>query len=59
MILTDRQQEQKKWLENLGLKEYYPFIENGIENSTDERVLGWCIPSEELSPNSVPTILTY
>lgn len=31
----------------------------GTENSTDEHVLGWCIPSEELSPNSVPTILTY
>lgn len=31
----------------------------GTENSTDGRILGWCIPSEELSPNSVPTILTY
>lgn len=35
MILTDRQQEQKKWLESLGFKEYYPFIENGVEGLTD------------------------
>ena len=35
MILTDKQQEQKKWLESLGLKEYYPFIENCVESSTD------------------------
>lgn len=35
MFLTDRQREQKRWLEDLGYKEYYPFVENAVEGFTD------------------------
>lgn len=35
MILTEEQHNQKEWLEGLGIKERFPFIENSMENETD------------------------
>ena len=35
MILTEEQHKQKEWLESMGVKEMFPFIENGIESETD------------------------
>ncbi len=35
MVLTEEQHLQKDWLESFGIKEVFPFVENGVKSETD------------------------